>query len=100
MQNNKSDEILCKFYHNLFKMKYNNFKINDYSNYANNFFELKKDIDLYNNKYKYLVYNYSLSNYKELLADIDASELLKNYGVLYVWIDSKHQPSKSQVSRV
>lgn len=40
----------------------------------------------------------SLSNYKELLADIDASELLKNHGVLYVWIDSKQQPSKSQVS--
>lgn len=73
--NNKSDEILCKFYHNLFKMKYKNFKINDYNNYANNFFELKKDIDLYNNKYKYLVYNYSLSNYKVLdtpiFCDID-----------------------------
>lgn len=73
--NNKSDEILCKFYHNLFKMKYNKFKINDYNNYASNFFELKKDIDLYNNKYKYLVYNNSLSDYKVLdtpiFCDID-----------------------------
>ena len=61
--NNKSDEILNTFYHNLFELKYYKYHSDSI---LDKFFELKKDIDLYNNKYKYLVYDTELTNYEIL----------------------------------
>ena len=39
----------------------------------------------------------SLSFYKELLADIEATKFLTHQGVLYVWINDKEQPSQKQI---
>ena len=39
----------------------------------------------------------SLADYKELLADIEASQFLTHQGVLYVWTDNKQQPTQKQI---
>lgn len=62
--NQKSDYTIYKFLHNLFIMKYSIKKIK--TNDLECFFDLRKSIDVYNNKYKYIVYNSELTEYNQL----------------------------------
>ena len=66
--NNKSDEILYKYYYELFKMKYGNKITSKIPNekYNERYFELRKYIDVYFDYYKYILYNSKVTNYKEI----------------------------------
>lgn len=66
--NNKSDEVLYKYYYELFKMKYG-YKITSKipnEKYNERYFELRKYIDVYFDYYKYILYNSKVTNYKEV----------------------------------
>ena len=62
--NNNSDELLYKYYYELFKIKYGYKIISKIPN--DKYFELKKYIDVYFDYYKYILYNSNITNYKEV----------------------------------